>query len=210
MLVCIHFLCLFFIDQLFFTLRFCASCMAENPSRMVTLKPAPTRKSSRKSSTRAVRVPTTDAGGDTPMLDAGAPATTSTIPSSVPTTPSVPAPPISVPRSDLTPAATTMPPDLNKWITVAQSKPYKPDTFRRMKGYEVGQEWIYADPRAMTEPVVIEAPDGLGMKMPPKEYTIRDVAADVGPDTPLEVIGEPLEYSFIRLEFIYFQPLKTF
>ena len=62
-----------------------------------------------------------------------------------------------------------------------------------MKGYEVGQEWIYTDPKAMTEPVVIELPDGLGMTMPPKEYTIRDVAADVGPDTPLEVIGEPLK-----------------
>ena len=196
----------FFIDQLFFILRFCASCMAENPSRMVTLKPAPTRKSSRKSSTRAVRVPTTDAGGDTPMLDAGATATTSTIPSSVPTTPSVPAPPVPVPRSDLTPAATTMPPDLNKWITVAQSKPYKPDTFRRMKGYEVGQEWIYADPKAMTEPVIIEVPEGLGMKMPPKEYTIRDVAADVGPDTPLEVIGEPPEYCFVGQNLFIFNP----
>jgi len=85
---------------------------------------------------------------------------------------------------------------LNKWITVAQSKPYKPDAFRRMKGYEVGQEWIYADPKALTEPVVIEVPEGLGMKMPPKEYTIRDVAADVGPDTPLEVIGESLEGFF--------------
>ena len=129
------------------------------------------------------------------MLDAGATATSTTIPSSVPTTPSVPAPPVgqSVPRSDLTPVATTMPPDLNKWITVAQSKPYTPDTFRRMKGYEVGQEWIYTDPKAMTEPVVIELPDGLGMTMPPREYTIRDVAADVGPDTPLEVIGEPLK-----------------
>ncbi len=131
------------------------------------------------------------------MLDAVA-TTSTTIPSSVPTTPSVPAPPVSVPRSDLTPVGTTMPPDLNKWITVAQSKPYKPDTFRRMKGYEVGQEWIYTDPKAMTEPVVIELPEGLGMNMPPKEYTIRDVAADVGPDTPLEVIGEPLKCLFSR------------
>jgi len=136
------------------------------------------------------------------MLDAGAATAASTIPSSVPTTPSVPAPPLSAPpRSDLTPAATAMPPDLNKWITVAQSKPYKPDTFRRMKGYEVGQEWIYADPRALTEPVVIEVPEGLGMKMPPKEYTIRDVAADVGPDTPLEVIGESLECFFFIFMF---------
>jgi len=34
------------------------------------------------------------------------------------------------------------------------------------------------------------------MKMPPKEYTIRDVAADVGPGAPLEVIGgSPLYFS---------------
>ena len=129
------------------------------------------------------------------MLDAAA--TTNAIPpSSASTEPSLPVPPVPPVSVPPTPTATTMPPDLNKWITVAQSKPYKPDTFRRMKGYEVGQEWIYTDPRAMTEPVVIEAPDGLGMKMPPKEYTIRDVAADVGPDTPLEVIGgSPLCFS---------------
>ena len=161
--------------------------MAGNPARVVTFKPVPTRKSSRKSSMKAVQIPT-DPGGDTPMLDASA--ASNALPSSVPTTPFLSAPPVSVP---VTPAPATMPPDLNKWITVAQSKPYKPDTFRRMKGYEVGQEWLYADPKAMTEPVVIELPEGLGMKMPPKEYTIRDVAADVGPDIPLEVIGEPLE-----------------
>lgn len=103
-----------------------------------------------------------------------------------------------------------MPPDLNKWITVAQSKPYKPDTFRRMKGYEVGQEWIYADPKAMTEPVVIEVPEGLGMNMPPKEYTIRDVAADVGPDTPLEVIGKPLKCIFSKVRDFYFLLIYPF
>ena len=166
---------------------------------MVTLKPVPTRKSSRKSSTKAVQIPT-DPGGDTPMLDASA--ASHAVPSSSPATPFFSAPPVSVP---VTPAPATTPPDLNKWITVAQSKPYTPDTFRRMQGHEVGQEWLYADPRAMTEPVVIEVPEGLGMKMPPNEYTIRDVAADVGPDTPLEVIGESLHcfFSHAPQEFLF-------
>jgi hypothetical protein len=199
--------------NLFVCPRFCASCMAKDPSRMVTLKPVPTRKSSRKSSAKAVQVPADpDPGGDTPMLDAsssasvgvgasagasasasaGVGAGASGIPTAAPTQAAPPAP---APAPPTPAAATSMPHDLNKWITVAQSKPYSPDTFRRMKGYEVGQEWIYADPNAMTEPVVIDLPEGLGMKMPPKEYTVRDVAADVGPDTPLEVIGASLESS---------------
>lgn len=185
--------------------------MAENPSRIVTLKPVPTRKSSRKSSTKAVQIPS-DAGGDTPMPDANASANASASAAapaagsgSVPTTPSRAVPPVPVP------VAPTPPPDLNKWITVAQSKPYAPDTFRRMQGYEVGQEWIYADPHAMTEPVVIGVPEGLGMKMPPREYTVRDVAADVGSDVPLEVIGEPRECLFLSCaqDFYLLTPLKT-
>lgn len=79
--------------------------------------------------------------------------------------------------------------EANKWIAVAESKTYTPDTFRRMNGSDIGLEWILSDENAMKEPIVVENPEGLGMKMPPKELTVRDVANEVGPDTPVEVIG---------------------
>jgi hypothetical protein len=61
--------------------------------------------------------------------------------------------------------------------------------FKRMKGSEVGFEWLNDD-TAMREPIVIESPEGLGMKMPPSDFTVKDVAESVGEDTSIEVIGE--------------------
>ena len=58
-----------------------------------------------------------------------------------------------------------------------------------MKGSDVGLEWLEADENAMKEPIVIENPEGLGMKMPDVKLTVSDVADVVGHDTPLEVIG---------------------
>ena len=80
-------------------------------------------------------------------------------------------------------------PELNKWIAIAEGKTYSPDNFRRMNGSDLGLEWTLRDENAMKEPIVIQTPDGLGMKMPPKETTVRDIANEVGPDVPLEVIG---------------------
>ena len=40
----------------------------------------------------------------------------------------------------------------------------------------------------MTEPILIEQPEGLGMKMP-HDLTVADVGELVGLDTPVEVIG---------------------
>ncbi|KAH9925328.1 uncharacterized protein B0H18DRAFT_1009704 [Fomitopsis serialis] len=40
----------------------------------------------------------------------------------------------------------------------------------------------------MKEPIVIEAPEGLGMKMPLKSFTVEDVATVIGEDSPVEVI----------------------
>lgn len=80
--------------------------------------------------------------------------------------------------------------DPNRWLDVIRDKAIHPDTFRRMKGAELTREWLDQDPLAMTEPVVIESAEGLGMRMPDKEFTVDKVAELVGPDTPLEVMGE--------------------
>jgi len=58
-----------------------------------------------------------------------------------------------------------------------------------MKGEDVRKEWLETDETAMMEPIVVEAPDGLGMKMPPEGFTVDDVAELVGEETPVEVIG---------------------
>lgn len=70
-----------------------------------------------------------------------------------------------------------------------EGKEIKADPFKRMKGSEVGIEWLETDETAMLEPVIIESTEGLGMKMPPKDFTVNDVAELVGEDTPVEVIG---------------------
>lgn len=78
----------------------------------------------------------------------------------------------------------------DRWLRMLEGKAIKEDSFRRMKGTEVGVEWLENDESAMREPIVIESPDGLGMKMPPKSLTVRDVAEVIGAQTPVEVIGE--------------------
>jgi F-box/leucine-rich repeat protein 10/11 len=90
--------------------------------------------------------------------------------------------------------------EVNKWIAVAESKTYTPDTFRRMNGSDIGLEWILSDENAMKEPIVVENSEGLGMKMPPKELTVRDIANEVGPDTPVEVIGVYHRYLYISTD----------
>ncbi|KAH7889882.1 hypothetical protein F5I97DRAFT_1848318 [Phlebopus sp. FC_14] len=78
--------------------------------------------------------------------------------------------------------------DPSKWLRVIQSKPIKEDEFRRMKGADVGIEWLENDEDAMREPIVIEKPDGLGMKMPDTDFTVSDLADIIGHETPVEVI----------------------
>jgi hypothetical protein len=58
-----------------------------------------------------------------------------------------------------------------------------------MKGSDLTEEWLYNDTTAMTEPVIVEKPDGLGMMMPPSSLTVPEIANILGPETPLEVIG---------------------
>jgi len=79
--------------------------------------------------------------------------------------------------------------DPNRWTRILEGKKVKDDNFRRMKGSDVGLEWLESDDSAMQEPFVVESPDGLGMKMPGGEFSVEDVAEVVGEDTPVEVIG---------------------
>lgn len=58
-----------------------------------------------------------------------------------------------------------------------------------MEGSDLTEEWLYNDATAMTEPVIIEKPDGLGLMMPPSSLTVAEIANILGPETPLEVIG---------------------
>ncbi|TFY68072.1 hypothetical protein EVJ58_g1244 [Rhodofomes roseus] len=76
----------------------------------------------------------------------------------------------------------------DKWIRILEGKKIRENPFRRMKGSEVGVEWLESDESAMKEPIVIESPEGLGMKMPPKSFTVEDVAEVIGKDFPVEVI----------------------
>jgi F-box/leucine-rich repeat protein 10/11 len=70
-----------------------------------------------------------------------------------------------------------------------EGKKVKDNNFRRMKGSDVGLEWLESDDSAMQEPFIVESPDGLGMKMPDGDFSIEDVAEAVGEETPVEVIG---------------------
>lgn len=58
-----------------------------------------------------------------------------------------------------------------------------------MKGEDVCLAWLERDPHAMEEPIIIETPEGLGIKMPPEELSIADISETLGEATPVEVIG---------------------
>lgn len=70
-----------------------------------------------------------------------------------------------------------------------EGKPILNDSFKRMKGEDVCLAWLEQDPHAMEEPIIIEAPEGLGMTMPPKELSVTDISGTLGEATPVEVIG---------------------
>ncbi|PFH47184.1 hypothetical protein AMATHDRAFT_68337 [Amanita thiersii Skay4041] len=78
--------------------------------------------------------------------------------------------------------------DPDRWLKMTEGKDIKADSFARMDGSAVGIEWLEENKSAMTEPIVIEKPDGLGMKMPPQDFTVDNVVELIGAETPLEVI----------------------
>lgn len=79
--------------------------------------------------------------------------------------------------------------DPGRWLKMVETKPIKKDPFKRMQGGDL-ERWLAEDEDAMTEPIIIEEPEGLGMKMPPKDLTVEHVAEYIGEDMPLEVMGE--------------------
>jgi F-box/leucine-rich repeat protein 10/11 len=74
-------------------------------------------------------------------------------------------------------------------MKMLEGKAIENDNFRRIVGSEVNLSWLEHDESAMKEPVVIEDPEGLGLKMPSDELTIQGIAEILGEDTPIEVIG---------------------
>ncbi|KAI0646748.1 Clavaminate synthase-like protein [Trametes meyenii] len=78
--------------------------------------------------------------------------------------------------------------DPSRFLRMMEGRVIKRDPFRRMKGSEVGVEWLENDESAMKEPIVVETVEGLGMKMPPQGFTVADVVEAVGEDYPVEVI----------------------
>lgn len=79
--------------------------------------------------------------------------------------------------------------DPNRWIRILEGKQISEDPFKRPEGSDVGLEWLEGDEDAMTEPIIIERPEGLGMKMPSDDFTVDDIAELLGEETPVEVIG---------------------
>ncbi|KAI9056652.1 Clavaminate synthase-like protein [Trametes sanguinea] len=78
--------------------------------------------------------------------------------------------------------------DPSRFLRMMEGKVIKKDPFRRMRGSEVGVEWLESDESAMKEPIIIEDEEGLGMKMPPSMFTVDDVVEALGEDHPVEVI----------------------
>jgi F-box/leucine-rich repeat protein 10/11 len=70
-----------------------------------------------------------------------------------------------------------------------ESKTFTVDEFRRMTGSDLTEEWLENDSTAMTEPVIVEQADSLGMMMPSTTLTVPEIANILGHETPVEVIG---------------------
>lgn len=79
--------------------------------------------------------------------------------------------------------------DPRRWSQLLESKTFTADEFRRMRGSDLTKEWLENDSTPMTEPIVIEQPDGLGMTMPSATLTVPEIANILGHETPVEVIG---------------------
>ena len=93
--------------------------------------------------------------------------------------------------------------DPKRWLRLLETKEIKKDPFKRLQGSEL-ESWLEEDEDALREPIIIEQPEGLGMKMPPRDLTVEHVAEYIGEDTPLEVIGKPL------ISIVYPSPCADF
>lgn len=94
--------------------------------------------------------------------------------------------------------------DSSEWLDALEKRATAGDPYPRMQGSELTLEWLANDENAMTEPLLVEKPEGLGMQMPDPELTVADIAQIVGPDTPVEVMGSYLFYEgFILFMLIH-------
>lgn len=78
-----------------------------------------------------------------------------------------------------------------KWSSILDHATFGEDSFRRMHGDQLNQDWLDNDSTSMKEPVIVEQPDGLGLEMPAKDLTVAEIADSLGRDVPVEVIGNP-------------------
>ncbi|KAK4054293.1 JmjC domain-containing histone demethylation protein 1 [Microbotryomycetes sp. JL221] len=81
-----------------------------------------------------------------------------------------------------------LPADVGKWFKVAETRPMVQGTFKHYIGHDITNEWVWNNPSSFKEPFIIDEPQGLGLKMPPRDISIQQISKLVGPDTPLEVI----------------------
>lgn len=79
--------------------------------------------------------------------------------------------------------------DPARWLRILQEKRTDGDPFRRMYGGDLRLSWLDEDEMAMREPIVIEKPEGLEIKMPSSDLTVNEIAELVGKDVAVEVIG---------------------
>jgi hypothetical protein len=79
--------------------------------------------------------------------------------------------------------------DPDKWTKFMENKVIKKHDFPHLSGCEITVEWLNSNENAFREPIVIQIPEGLGMKMPPKDFQVSDICRILGGGTPVEVIG---------------------
>jgi len=78
--------------------------------------------------------------------------------------------------------------DPDKWTKFLDNKPIKDHSFPRLSGEQLTLDWLHSDANAFHEPIIIPAPEGLEMVMPPSDFEVRDVTRILGGKTPVEVI----------------------
>ncbi|CAG8518077.1 3369_t:CDS:2 [Dentiscutata erythropus] len=76
-----------------------------------------------------------------------------------------------------------------KWKRVLDSKLFVKPKFPKVRGDQLTLDWVRTF--GLDEPILIDNPDGLDMKMPSKDITVSYIAATVGYDTPVDVIEQP-------------------
>lgn len=84
--------------------------------------------------------------------------------------------------------AAHLPSEPNKWLRVLETRASTVGAFKHYTPDQITPEWLYTDSTAMTEPFIIETPEGLGMAMPHPSLSISAISDIVGGTTPLEVI----------------------